>query len=202
MKFLRVFLFLIPCLAFGQTADNELINVRDVIPDAVIDLKYNTIDNFFNVKLYTTDECYLAHVAVRHLAVVQDSLKKLGLGIKVWDGYRPRTVQYLMWEILPNPVYVADPNSGSNHNRGAAVDVTLVDLSTGQELNMPTEFDYFGNMAHHDWTLGLTLEQISNRDFLRDMMVNVGGFTLYDAEWWHYTYNPAASYPLLDFQLK
>jgi zinc D-Ala-D-Ala dipeptidase len=202
MKFACVLLFLVPCVAFGQTADNELVNVRDVIPDAVIDLKYNTVDNFFNVKLYSTDECYLAHGAVRHLAVVQDSLKKLGLGIKVWDGYRPRTVQYLMWEILPDPVYVADPNSGSNHNRGAAVDLTLVYLSTGLELNMPTAFDDFTSRAHHGESRGLTPEQINNRDFLRDMMVKVGGFTLYDAEWWHYTYNPAASFPLLDFQLK
>ncbi len=202
MRLLRAILLLLPWTAVAQTADNELVNVHDCIPDAVIDLKYNTTDNFLDVKLYTADECFLAHGAVRHLIVVQDSLRKLGLGIKIWDGYRPRTVQYLMWEILPNPVYVADPASGSNHNRGAAVDLTLVDLSTGQELSMPTVFDFFGPQAGHSWTLGLTADQINNRALLRDMMVNVGGFALYDAEWWHYTYNPAAGYPLLDFQLK
>ncbi len=144
MKLAFSILLFLPLFAFAQTADNELVNVRDIIPDAVIDLHYNTTDNFCHVKLYTTDECYLSHIAVRHLAVVQDSLRKLGLGIKIWDGYRPRTVQYLMWEIIPDPTYVADPNSGSDHNRGAAVDLTLVNLATGQELNMPTGFDYFG----------------------------------------------------------
>ena len=111
-------LLLFPLAAFGQSADDELVNVREMIPGIVLDLKYNTTDNSFHQKLYTTDECYLVHGAVRQLALVQDTLRKLGLGLKIWDGYRPRAVQYLMWEILPNPVYVADPATGSNHNRG------------------------------------------------------------------------------------
>jgi len=107
-----------------------------------------------------------------------------------------------MWEIFPNATYVANPESGSNHNRGAAIDLTIVDLSTGQELPMPTPFDWFGPESGHGWTLGLTAEQVANRALLKAMMENVGGFTSLMDEWWHYTYSPALSIPLLDFQMK
>lgn len=186
----------------AQTAEDELVNIKHLIPDIVLDLRYNTVDNFCGQKLYTTDECLLTHTAVRRLQVVQDSLRARGLGLKVYDGYRPRSVQYLMFEIFPNPVYVADPATGSIHNRGGAVDVSLVDAVTGIELNMPTEFDDFSNMAHHGWTLGLTAEQIANREMLLDMMARVGGFEPYSQEWWHYTVPSASNYPLLDFQLR
>lgn len=196
-------LLLAPLAASAQSADDELVNVRELIPDIVIDLKYNTTDNFLHQKLYSTDECLLSHIAVRQLALVQDSLRKIGLGIKIWDGYRPRAVQFLMWEIFPDPTYVADPVTGSKHNRGAAVDLTLVNSATGQELNMPTGFDYFGDRAHQHYPgPGLTQEQIDNREFLYNMMTSVGGFSPYDAEWWHYEVPAALNYPLLDFQLK
>lgn len=201
---LRLLLFLpfLPLLAFAQSADDELVNVKELIPDIVLDLKYGTTDNFVHQKMYTANECLLALGAVKHLKLVQDSLRTMGLGLKIWDGYRPRAVQYLMWEIFPNSTYVADPNSGSNHNRGAAIDLTIVTLTTGQELPMPTPFDWFGNEAHHDWTLGLSAEQIANRALLRSLMENVGGFVYLNDEWWHYTYNPALANPLLDFQMK
>jgi zinc D-Ala-D-Ala dipeptidase len=195
-------LLTIPFVMFAQSSDDELVNVKELIPDIVLDLKYATTDNFTHQKLYTANECLLALGAVKHLKLVQDSLRTRGLGLKIWDGYRPRAVQYLMWEIFPNSTYVADPASGSNHNRGAAVDLTLIDRSTGQELAMPTPFDWFGNEASHDWTIGLTAEQVANRTFLRSMMENVGGFTSLVDEWWHYTYSPALSIPLQDFQMK
>jgi D-alanyl-D-alanine dipeptidase len=202
------FVLLLPLSVAAQSGNDELVNVKELIPDIVLDLRYNTTNNFVTAlsgkpqKLYTTDECYLARSTAERLIIVQDSLRKLGLGLKIYDGYRPRSVQYLMWEIYPNSTYVADPNSGSNHNRGAAVDVSLVNLSTGRELRMPTEFDFFGPEASHGYTTGLTQEQIDNRVFLRNMMMNVGGFTDYGAEWWHYQYPPATAYPLIDHQLK
>jgi D-alanyl-D-alanine dipeptidase len=202
MRALVCFSLLLPAVARAQSAADELVNVRELIPGVVIDLPYNTTGNSFHQKLYTTDECYLAHGAVHQLALVQDTLRTMGLGVKVWDGYRPRSVQYLMWEILPDPTYVADPATGSVHNRGGAIDLTLVDLSTGQELPMPTPFDWFGPEASHSWTIGLSADQIANRALLRSLMENVGGFSRYDSEWWHYTYDPSKSYPLLDFQLK
>lgn len=185
-----------------QSSDAELVHVKEIIPDIVLDLKYSTTDNFFQQKLYTTNECLLAHGTVKRLRIVQDSLRSLGLGLKIFDGYRPRAVQYLMFEIYPDPTYVADPASGSNHNRGGAVDVTLVHLATGQELLMPTPFDYFGDAASHGWTIGLSAEQVANRELLLAMMENVGGLTRYAAEWWHYQYSPSLVNPLLDFQMK
>jgi D-alanyl-D-alanine dipeptidase len=202
MKNLLVSLLIwVPTMVMAQSADDELVNLKELIPGIVIDLKYNTMDNFFQQKLYTTNECFLAHGVARALKRVQDSLHTRGLGVKIWDGYRPRAIQYLMWEILPDSRYVADPASGSVHNRGGAVDLTLIDLSTGQELPMPTPFDFFGPQAGHDF-MNLPADVIANRALLRTMMENVGGFSTYIAEWWHYTYNPASGYPLLDFQMK
>jgi D-alanyl-D-alanine dipeptidase len=195
-------LLFLPILLFAQSADNELVNVKEIIPDIVLDLKYNTVDNFLDQKLYTTNECLLAHGMVKRLKVVQDSLRLRGLGLKVFDGYRPRAVQYLMWEIFPNPTYVADPSSGSNHNRGGAVDLTLVNLATGEELVMPTAFDYFGDAAAHGWTIGLSAGQIANRELLLSIMENVGGLARYSAEWWHYQHGSSLTNPLMDFQLK
>ena len=199
---LFVFLITLPALLHSQTANDELVNVKELIPDIAIDLKYNTVDNFLHQKMYSTDECLLAMGTVKQLKKVQDSLRTLGFGLKIFDGYRPRAVQYLMYEIFPNPVYVADPATGSNHNRGGAVDLTVITLATGQELVMPTAFDYFGVEASHGWTIGMTQEQISNRVFLLTMMETVGGFTRYDAEWWHYQYSPSLANPLMDFQMK
>ncbi len=197
-----LWLFLcVPTILRAQSADDEVVNVKELIPGIALDLHYNTVDNFCHQKLYTTDECLLAQCAVRALKRVQDSLRTLGLGVKIWDGYRPRAVQYLMWEIFPNSAYVADPSSGSVHNRGGAADVTLIDLATGQELEMPTPFDFFGDEAHHDY-MNLPAQVIANRTLLRTIMETVGGFASYNGEWWHYSYGPATSYPLLDFQMK
>jgi D-alanyl-D-alanine dipeptidase len=192
---------LLPAALTGQPADDELVNVKDLIPDIVLDLRYNTTANFFNQKLYSTDEAYLTLATVRRLRLVQDSLRARGLGLKIFDGYRPRAVQYVMFAIFPNPTYVADPSSGSNHNRGGAVDLSIVDLSTGQEVPMPTDFDHFGPEASHTWSIGLSAEQVANRELLRTIMEQVGGFTSYEPEWWHYHYTPGLG-PLLDFQLK
>ena len=195
-------LFLLPMSLHSQSSDAELVNVKELIPDIVLDLKYSTVVNFTSQKLYTTNECLLARGMVNRLAVVQDSLRMRGLGLKIYDGYRPRAVQYLMFEIYPDPTFVADPATGSKHNRGAAVDLTLIDLATGAELSMPTVFDYFGDAAAHGWTIGLSAEQIANRQLLLSMMVNVGGLTSLASEWWHYEHGPSMSNPLYDFQMK
>jgi zinc D-Ala-D-Ala dipeptidase len=203
-RFLRLLFLLIflPVSLFSQSADNELVNVKELIPGIALDLKYGTVFNFLSQKLYTTNECLLARGMVTRLALVQDSLRTRGLGLKIFDGYRPRAVQYEMFELYPDPTYVADPASGSKHNRGAAVDLTLIDLATGNELAMPTAFDYFGDAAGHGWTLGLSAEQIANRELLLAMMENVGGLTRLSSEWWHYEHGPSMTNPLLDFQMK
>lgn len=197
--------------AFSQDGNKELVRVKDIIPDAVIDLKYSDTNNFTHTKLYSANESYLLLEAAIKLKLVQDSLRKIrthygverpkGLGVKIWDGYRPRSVQYLMWSILPNPTYVANPESGSVHNRGGAIDLTLIDFATGEELLMPTEFDSFEDKAAHDYPY-LPAEAVYNRGFLKSIMVNVGGFDFYQNEWWHYQIPNAKNYELLDFQIR
>ncbi len=210
MKKLVLLFVLFSAAAFSQSANDEVVPVRQLIPNIAFNLKYSTVDNFTSQKLYTIDEAYLAIGAIKKLIIVQDSLKKItsydgisypnGLGLMIYDGYRPRAVQYLMWEIFPNPTYVADPTSGSAHNRGGAVDLTLINLATGQELPMPTVFDFFGPEASHSFN-NLPANIIANRLLLKNMMVNVGGFALYESEWWHYSIS-SSGLPLLDFQMK
>lgn len=211
MKKIILSIFLFSFSLFAQEYSSELIRVKDIIPEIILDLKYSTTDNFTEQKLYTTNECYLLPEAVHRLKIVNDSLKNIknydgknypeGIGLKIFDGYRPRAVQYLMWEIYPDPTFVADPNNGSKHNRGGAVDLTLVDLLNGEELLMPTEFDDFSEAASHNFDR-LPPEILANRKLLKDMMTDVGGFNIYIAEWWHYEIPNANNYPLLDFQMK
>jgi D-alanyl-D-alanine dipeptidase len=204
-------LIFLPLFLHAQSASDEIVPIKDLIPDIGFDIRYSTVNNFTSQKLYTVDEAYLSIGAINKLKIVHDSLKIItshnginyseGLGLKIFDGYRPRSVQYLMFEIFPNPVFVADPNSGSIHNRGGAVDVSIIDMATGQEIPMPTEFDWFGPEASHSY-MNLQANVIANRTLLYNMMVQVGGFVPYDAEWWHYSISGASSLPLLDFQMK
>ena len=209
--FLAAYLILTTVIIKPQSASDEVVPVKQIIPDIGLDLRYSTVNNFTGQKLYSIDEAYLSIGAIIKLKLVHDSLKQItshnginypqGLGIKIYDGYRPRAVQYLMFEIFPNPTYVADPNSGSIHNRGGAVDVSIIDMATGQEIPMPTEFDWFGQEASHSY-MNLPANVIADRTLLYNMMTQVGGFFPYDAEWWHYTISGASSLPLLDFQMK
>ena len=116
--------------------------------------------------------------------------------LKIFDGYRPFHVTKLMWEILPDERYVANPKDGSRHNRGAAVDLTLVDL-TGAELKMPTGFDDFTEKAAHSY-MNLPSEVIENRKKLRSIMEKYGFFAI-ESEWWHYDLKDYANYPILDY---
>lgn len=214
MKISTIFLIvLIYSSLFSQTSSSELVPVKDIIPNIVLDLKYATTDNFFKQKLYTTNECYLIKDLALKLKMIQDSLNNVsslngkdypeGIGIKIWDGYRPRSVQYVMFEIFPNPTFVADPNSGSSHNRGGAVDLTLIDLATNNELPMPTGFDDFSDAASHNFPGNLLHPDVLfNREYLKSIMVEFGDLEAYSAEWWHYSVENNKDYPLLDFQMK
>lgn len=209
MNFLRSFIFLLPLVAAAQTGTDELVNIKELIPDIVTEVRYSTTNNFVTTysgapqKLYTTDECLVSRSVAQRLIIIQDTLRKSGLGLKMYDGYRPRAVQYFMYETLPFEyrAFVADPNVGSHHNRGAAVDVSLVTLATGKELLMPTPFDWFGPEASLDYVHPNPLVN-QNRNLLHSMMLTVGGFTDYSLEWWHYQLPAATGYQLLDFQLK
>lgn len=165
-----------------------------------LDIRYATANNFMKKRLYPVAKAYLRAPAARALMDVQRELALKDLGIKVFDGYRPYRVTVAMWEPIRNPDYVADPAKGSRHNRGAAVDLTLIDLKTGQELPMPTGYDDFTPRAAHDFD-DLPENVRANRALLRDVMTK-HGFTPLPSEWWHYDFNGWENFELMDVGLE
>lgn len=174
-------------IALAQSAepagDPALLNVRDLAPGIVVDMRYATADNFTKRKLYPVAECLLNEPAARRLAAVQKNLEREGLGLKVWDCYRPISIQKELWKIVPDDRYVANPKTGSRHNRGASVDLTLVDRK-GNELPMPTGFDDFSKKAHRGYQ-ELPAEALRNRARLQAAMESEGWVGL-PTEWWHF----------------
>jgi zinc D-Ala-D-Ala dipeptidase len=173
-----------------------LVDLKKIIPGARIDVRYATSDNFMKRPLYPTATVFLRCPAAVALRAVQTELSQRGLGLKIFDAYRPYRVTVAMWEPIRNPDYVADPAKGSRHNRGAAVDLTLVDLKSGEELPMPTGYDDFTPRAAQSF-IDLPEEQIRNRALLRDVMER-HGFQALPSEWWHFDYTGWEKFELLD----
>ncbi len=163
--------------------DTSFVNLKDYSLDFVYDMKYATTDNFLNAKVYDCAACFLRLKTVIALVKVNKKFMKKGLRIKIFDCYRPLDIQKKMWKIVSNPQYVANPTKGSIHNRGGAVDITLVDV-TGKELNMGTSFDFFGIEASHNYP-DVSLEVKKNRILIKTLMKS-NGFNSFDSEWWHY----------------
>lgn len=177
----------------------KLVDLQKLDPTIVVELVYATDDNFTGQAVYPAgSRAYLREEVAEKLLRVQKKLNKIGFGLKVWDAYRPLSVQYKFWEIYPVPGFVADPKTGSNHNRGAAVDVTLVD-SEGKELSMPTKFDDFSEKAGRDY-YDLPAKVIKNRQILEDYMVSEG-FVPLRTEWWHFDDEHVKNYPILDIPI-
>ena len=164
-----------------------------------LDIRYATADNFMKKPLYPIAKAYLRAPAARALLEVQRELATRGIGIKVYDAYRPYRVTEAMWEPIKNPDYVADPAKGSRHNRGAAVDLTLIELASGAELPMPTAYDDFTERAAHAFT-NLDPDILANRALLRDTMVR-HGFQPLPSEWWHYDFTGWEQFELMDVPL-
>ena len=170
--------------AENQTiADTTFVNLKDYSKDFIYDMKYATEDNFLKAKVYDCAECLLRYKTVQALIAANNDFIKKGYRIKLYDCYRPLSIQKKMWEIVPNPEYVADPKKGSIHNRGGAVDISLVDTN-GKELEMGTSFDFFGIQASHNYQ-ALPIKVKSNRKLLKKIMIK-NGFNSFDSEWWHY----------------
>lgn len=164
-------------------ADTTFVNLKDYSSDFVYDLKYATNNNFLKIQVYECAECYLRLKTVKALLKANERFMSKGYQIKLYDCYRPLDVQKKMWSIVSNPDYVADPKKGSIHNRGGAVDITLVD-SDGKELDMGTPFDFFGKESSHEFE-NISEEVKSNRKLLRNGMIR-SSFRIFDSEWWHY----------------
>ena len=179
--------------AFAGDA-GELVEVITLHPRIHIDLRYATADNFTKHVVYPTNRCYLRRFAAERLAAVQNELETMGLGLKIWDAYRPLSVQKKFWELVPDPRYVASPVQGSRHNRGAAVDLTLVDRQ-GMELEMPTGFDDFTAAASID--APCSPRAAENRGLLARIMKK-HGFQPLPTEWWHFDAVGWEGYEVLD----
>ena len=174
----------------ANVSDTSFVNLKEYSTDFVYDMKYATSDNFLKAQVYDCPECLLRLKTVKSLLAANRSLVKMGFKIKLFDCYRPLDIQKKMWKIVPNPSYVADPAKGSIHNRGGAVDLTLVNAN-GKELDMGTGFDFFGVEASHDYP-NLSQEIKDNRRFLKKIMM-AHNFEALDSEWWHYTLKSAAN---------
>ncbi len=163
--------------------DTTFVNLKDFSKDFVYDMKYATDDNFLKSKVYDCAECYLRYKTVKALILANERFMKKGFKIKIFDCYRPLDIQKRMWAIVSNPEYVANPVKGSIHNRGGAVDITLVNFKE-KELDMGTSFDFFGKEASHDYR-GFSKEILNNRNLLKKIMIKEH-FNSFDSEWWHY----------------
>jgi D-alanyl-D-alanine dipeptidase len=164
-------------------SDTTFVNLKDYSQDFAYDMKYATTDNFLKAKVYDCAECFLRLKTVKALVEVNKKFMEKGYRIKIFDCYRPLDIQKKMWKIVSNPEYVANPAKGSVHNRGGAVDITLVD-SNGKELDMGTSFDFFGIEASHNYP-NVSEEVKQNRLVLKTIMTT-SGFNSFDSEWWHY----------------
>ena len=181
----------------ADLADTTFVRLADYSDDFEYDLRYATENNFLKAKVYECAECYTRVKTAKALIKANDAFRSKGLKIKFYDCYRPNSVQYKMWEIVPNPQYVANPVKGSIHNKGGAVDITLVTAS-GEELDMGTDFDYFGKRAYHD-NLDLPEEILNNRRILKETMEKYGFWSI-RTEWWHYNLSSASNDRIADFK--
>lgn len=177
-------------------SDTTFVNLKDFSNDFVYDMKYATEDNFLKSKVYDCEACYLRYKTVKALLKANERFLNKGYRIKLFDCYRPLDIQKKMWTIVSNPNYVADPKKGSIHNRGGAVDITLVD-SQGKELDMGTTFDYFGIEASHDFE-NLPAEVLKNRKLLKNIMIQ-NDFRIFESEWWHYNLKNSKKNSLSNF---
>jgi len=177
----------------------ELVELTSLDENFVIDQRYATKNNFTGKIHYDTVLCLIHKDVARRLLAAQRLARSMGLRIKVFDAYRPVSVQQSLYDATPKElrIYVAKPSANSLHPKGLAVDITLVD-STGRELDMPSKFDDFSVKAHIDYE-GATDRQKSNRALLIDIMER-SGFRVNKTEWWHYYVPESAAYPLLDVQ--
>lgn len=177
--------------------DSTFVRLADYSDGFAYDMRYATENNFLKAKVYDCAECYTRVKTAKALLKANTEFLKSGVKIKFFDCYRPNSVQYKMWKIVPNPQYVANPVKGSIHNKGGAVDITLVSLE-GEELDMGTDFDFFGKKAYHD-NHDLPKNILENRKLLKDTMEKYGFWSI-RTEWWHYNLSSASNDKIANFK--
>ena len=182
----------IPTMPPEPESDDTFVRVLDYIPTACQELMYATVHNFTGQVIYDFQDAYLRWGTVKKLQLVCADLEELGLYIKIWDGFRPVSAQFALWEVCPNPTYVANPTTGhSSHSRGNTIDLTLVDAN-GQELEMPTLFDDFSPKADRNYSD--CTEAAANNAQMLEILMEKHGFKGYSGEWWHFS--DTVNYPV------
>ena len=176
--------------------NNELIEIKKAIPSIVLDIRYATKDNFMNQVMYNQARAFARKPVVDQLKKIQAAIKTKGYGLKIFDAYRPYAITIAFWEKASDKAFVANPAKGSKHNRGCAVDLTLINLKTGKDIPMPTPYDSFAPEAAPHFQ-NLPKEIIKNRDFLTSTM-QANGFKVINNEWWHFDFNSWQDYDLMD----
>ncbi len=184
----------------AQDTMKQMVAINKYIPNIKINFVYATASNFTHQILYKKPKAYLRLATVKALLAVANLLKAKGLGLLIYDAYRPYRITKIMWQIIPDERYAANPAKGSGHNRGIAVDLTLYDLHTDKALEMPTPFDDFTEKAHHNY-MELDSIILKNRTLLKSVMEQ-NGFIALNTEWWHYYLPNGTKYELLDFDFK
>jgi D-alanyl-D-alanine dipeptidase len=174
--------------------DTALVLLRDIVPDILTDVRYATTNNFTKRQIYPDDLVFVRKIVADSLKAVQEELRLMGLSLKVYDAFRPLSVQKIMWAILPDTNFVADPKLGSKHNRGAAVDLTITD-SAGNELDMGTAYDDFTEKANSSYS-NFNSNILNNRKLLKTVMER-SGFTQLRTEWWHFDFRNWQSFSIL-----
>ncbi|RZK43941.1 MAG: D-alanyl-D-alanine dipeptidase [Pedobacter sp.] len=176
--------------------NNELIEIKKAIPSIALDIRYATKDNFMKQVMYKEPRAFARKPVVDKLKLIQGDLAKKGYGLKIYDAYRPYAITIAFYQKASDKNFVANPAKGSKHNRGCAVDLSLIDLKTGRELLMPTPYDSFEPAAAPHFN-DLSAEAIKNRDFLIATM-HAHGFKVIYNEWWHFDFNGWQNYDLMD----
>jgi D-alanyl-D-alanine dipeptidase len=178
----------------GDFKKSDLVELVKIDSSIHLDIRYATSNNLVGRPVYTEARAFLQRPAALALAEANKELKKLGYGVLVFDGYRPWSVTKLFWDITPDDKkqFVADPKKGSRHNRGCAVDLSLYELTSGKEVQMPGVYDEMSERSYPDYKGG-TEEQRKLRDLLRAHM-EAQGFTVYPYEWWHFDFKEWKAY--------
>jgi D-alanyl-D-alanine dipeptidase len=186
----------------GTFRQPDLVEVIGLDPSIRLDIRYATKNNFLGRPVYKEAHAFLQRPAAEALVRVNAALGKQGYGLTVFDGYRPWSVTKVFWDSTPEDKreFVTDPAKGSRHNRGCAVDLTLFDLKTSKQVRMPSEYDEMTERSYINYQCA-TPEARRLRDILRAAM-EAEGFTVYNAEWWHYDYKDWREYPILDISFR
>ena len=182
----------------GDFRKPELVELIKLDPTIRLDIRYATTNNLFGSVFYAQPRAFMQRPAAESLVRINSKLKTMGYGLLVHDAYRPWYVTKVFWDATPNDkkLFVADPSKGSRHNRGCAVDITLYDLKTKKPIEMVSTYDETTDRAYPNYPGGTSLQRW-HRDLLRAAM-EAEGFTVYEAEWWHFDYKDWQKYPILN----